>query len=89
MKLPWDAIKRMAEAVPDALMSEVVRDQRGGVSKASGLAEPGKETPKVRGSGWTEAVPLRSPPGIEVCDRLVDAQDAMDRVERERKLRGA
>jgi hypothetical protein len=37
-------------------------------------------------SGWRDQIPLRPPEGVDLCDRLVDAQDAIDRAERLRKL---
>jgi hypothetical protein len=45
--------------------------------------------PTQRGTGWRDEIPLGPPPGIEHCDRMLDAQDAKDRaelIERELKL---
>ena len=52
---------------------------------ASSPAEPQRQ----RGSGWVEPRPLEPPPGVALADRLVDAQDKIDRAEliqRELKL---
>jgi hypothetical protein len=38
------------------------------------------------GTGWRDAAPLGPPPGINYVDRLIDAQDAKDRVELAQKL---
>jgi hypothetical protein len=38
--------------------------------------------PAERGTGWYEAKPLASPPGINYVDALCDAQDARDRAEK-------
>ena len=38
--------------------------------------------PEVKTHGWVEARPLEPPPGVAICDRLVDEQDAKDRAAR-------
>jgi hypothetical protein len=43
-------------------------------------------TQRPRGTGWVEPRPLEAPPGIEHVDRLVDAQDRIDRAELIAKL---
>ena len=50
------------------------------------IPEKRNEAPVVRGSGWVTAPPLTSPPGQDHIERLVDHADAMDRLERLRKL---
>jgi len=44
--------------------------------------------PSATNSGWVEAPKVDNwrPPGVDLCDRLVDAQDAIDRAERIRQL---
>ena len=37
--------------------------------------------PAAKPSGWVDPLPLKPPPGTELVDRLVDAQDRKDRVE--------
>lgn len=39
-----------------------------------------------RGSGWQEPNPLGVPSGVDLCDRLVDMQDALDRHDLARRL---
>jgi hypothetical protein len=41
-----------------------------------------------QGSGWTTPPSIDSwrPPGVDICDQLVDQQDAIDRAERIRQL---
>ena len=69
----------MVEAVPDKLMAEIVNDFRHGVPSPKSMATtPGapQEEP------WKHAasdVPLRPPPGVDICDRIMDAQDARDK----------
>jgi hypothetical protein len=36
---------------------------------------------KPKPSGWSEPTPLKSPPGVDLADRIVDAQDRRDRVD--------
>jgi hypothetical protein len=31
--------------------------------------------------GWVDPVPLSSPPGVVLCDRMMDAQDRRDRAD--------
>ena len=38
------------------------------------------------GSGWAREIPLGLQPGINHVDRLIDAQDAKDRVELAQRL---
>jgi hypothetical protein len=42
------------------------------------------------GAGWTNCPKVNDwkPPGLAIMDQLMDHQDALDRRERERKLRG-
>jgi hypothetical protein len=75
MSMPRNAIEAMVGAVPDSLVRALVNDH---------LAKPAQHPlrgpePKTGGTGWSEPRPLKPPPGIEQCDRLVDAADAQDR----------
>jgi hypothetical protein len=38
--------------------------------------------------GWRSPLPMESPPGLKYIDQMVDAQDRLDRLELERRLRG-
>ena len=42
---------------------------------------PPAEPQRPRGSGWVEPRPLESPPGVALADKLVDAQDRIDKTE--------
>jgi hypothetical protein len=46
-----------------------------GAPKVTTAGEP------VKPSGWVDPLPLGSPPGVALADRIVDAQDQRDRVE--------
>jgi hypothetical protein len=54
--------------------------------------EPKDETPSWQRSekprGWVDPPSLSNPPGVEICDRLMDVQDALDKRNLERRLRG-
>lgn len=82
---------RMTLAAPTDVIQAIVRDNRHASHSTSllpqgpkGPSAPQGEAPK----GWQEPTPLGPPPGVALCDRMVDAQDALDRKELERKLRG-
>src|SRR6516162_3480090 len=36
----------------------------------------------VKPSGWVEPLAMKSPPGVDLADRIVDAQDRIDALER-------
>jgi hypothetical protein len=72
----------MVGAVDTKTLQAIVADNRGsGVSEPASLATtPGQvrqEMPK--GTGWIDPIPLRSPPGVDILDRLMDVQDAKDK----------
>ena len=90
----WDSgddwTKRSREACPDDLMKQIVEDNRRGGDihgRASVIPKASQQTaePQDR-SGWHDPVPLRSPEGIELVDRLVDQQDRIDAAARARQL---
>jgi hypothetical protein len=66
---------RMRMAVPDNLMRDIVADNRR--ASASGPSTP---TP-LRGNGWVDAPKISQPPGVALLDKIMDAQDAIDRAE--------
>jgi hypothetical protein len=49
-------------------------------------ASPPPAEPQQRPSGWRPLDPVRTP-YVDACDRLVDVQDAKDRMAREREYR--
>jgi hypothetical protein len=52
-----------------------------GASSPSSSAGPGGGV-AGSGTGWAHEIPLGPPPGVAVCDRLMDARDAGDKAER-------
>jgi hypothetical protein len=55
-----------------------------------GSVRPQSASPGVPRRGWVEPPKVADwrAPGLEIMDRMMDQQDALDRAERERKLRG-
>lgn len=84
MGMSASAVKAMVEVVPD--MRGIAMEQAHGLSAPGMFPASGEGKPIVRGSGWQEPKPLEGPPGVAICDQMVDVQDAVDRRELERKL---
>jgi hypothetical protein len=74
-----------ATAVPTDLVQDLVSDFRRGPAKRSTPIATKPET--VRSSGLAVERPLAPPPGVNLVDRLCDAQDVLDQAERSEKLR--
>ena len=85
MKMPRSAMEAMVNALPASFYSDLRADAMK-PNPVTGGANPGPQPQVKRGSGWRDEVPLGPPPGIEHCDRLMDAQDAKDRAELAMKL---
>ena len=75
----------MADLRADARRPNPVTEASSSTVKSTPSALP---QPRNTG-GWRDEIPLSSPPGVELADRLMDHQDAKDRaelIERELKL---
>jgi len=72
---------RMLLAVPDSLVKDLVSDN-------SQRAPQAKPVSSVRGTGWQPERKLEQPPGILIMDRMMDAQDAVDRRALAKRLGG-
>ena len=83
-----EATLEAAKAVPTDLVQDLVRDFRRGLSPPSSIAGAPTVQRKQKGSGWSEPLPLTNPPGVDLADRLMDQQDQIDRIRRERMLKG-
>ena len=80
----------MMEAVDDATIRDIVADSRRGwgspppTSHAQPRAAVSSSERSPTATAISEAIgSLKPPPGVELCDRLVDVQDAMDRREKQ------
>jgi hypothetical protein len=83
MRLPPSAIAKMADAVDDATLRAISADARRPVVK---FDPPESRTGAVPSqNGWIEPAPLGPPPGVDLLDRLMDAEDRKDRADLERK----
>jgi len=87
MSLPPSAVAKMTEVVGDKLMKDIVHDLR------SGRAEPGwfpagKSPPIPNGGGWAKPLEHSSPSGLRYIDQAMDVQDALDKRQLEKRLKG-
>jgi hypothetical protein len=80
MSMPANAIAAMVAAVPSSVMRGLVNDAFK-PNPVTGFPNPPSTSQVQRGTGWREPAPLGPPPGIEHVDRLVDAQDRIDKAE--------
>ena len=94
-RMPDSVLREMLAAVPESVMRELRSDARkpNPITQASSspltTSSSTQPQPTQRGTGWRDEIPLGPPPGIEHCDRMLDAQEAKDRaelIERELKL---
>lgn len=85
--MPSAAVAAMVQAVGDDQVAAIARELRnppGPSSLSNGSEGPARP---IGRNGWIDETPNKPPPGIELIDRLVDAQDALDRAERERRFK--
>jgi hypothetical protein len=85
--MPPSAVKAMTDVVDDRQMQQIVEEHRHGRSEPGGLSSP-PSSPKERGTGWQNPTPLSNPPGVAICDQMMDVQDALDKRELEKRLGG-
>jgi hypothetical protein len=80
---------RMSMAVDTKLVRDIVADNRGASRSASLIpgSKSGGESVRI-GTGWISPKPLEPPPGVKQLDRIMDAQDAADRRELAKRLKG-
>ena len=90
MSMPKSAMLEMINAIPESVMQGIRADARKPNPVTTGSSQI-KSTPSAlsqpqRKGGWIEPRPLEPPPGVAIADRLVDAQDEIDRGELALKL---
>jgi hypothetical protein len=89
--MPRSVLRDLVTAVPDRLMADLRSDalKPNPVTQSVAQLSPDRGGAQiVRGTGYRDAVPLGPPAGVDLCDRLVDAQDRQDRADLERRLKG-
>ena len=70
---------RATQAVGDRLMADIVADARKGISQSASMIsdrQRSEEKPRPASGG---SMPIQPPPGINIIDRMCDAQDRIDR----------
>jgi hypothetical protein len=90
----WDSgddwLRRSLKACPNDVMRDIINDNRGPDIHSRASAGPAQktnqtDTPTDR-SGWVDPVPLRSPPGVDLIDQMVSAQDQRDLLQRAKEM---
>jgi hypothetical protein len=76
--MPQSAVDDLAKAVPDALVRDIVNDNRKGPS-VPGWLPPEKPEPRAKGSGWLNPEPLTVPSGTKYVDQIANHFDKLDR----------
>jgi hypothetical protein len=80
-------MQKMREATDDAFLRDIVRDNRRSVHERPGFLPERPHSapvePAPRTNGWVDPAPLRNGMDRHI-ERLIDAQDAVDRRDRER-----
>ena len=85
MSMPASAMRDLINAVPESVMRGIVADSFK-PNPITGGGAPSQSQPVQRSSGWRDEVPISSPPGIAICDRMMDEQDRIDKAELAMKL---
>ena len=95
MSMDRATMRAMIDAVPESVMRDLRADARKPNPVTEASSSTVRSTPSAlsqqqqRGTGWRDEIPLSSPPGVALADRLMDHQDELDRaelIERELKL---
>jgi hypothetical protein len=99
---PYEWVKDLRRTVNDKLMRQIVDDFAGyNPSPRSPLSSPpatvqiqgagrvvgGDDVPVAStGTGWADSPQLKPPPGVDLIDQMVAAQDERDLVQRAKEL---
>jgi hypothetical protein len=69
-----DAYKvRAANAVGDQLVRDIVADAYRGISQSASMIPPSREPAKPKGTGWQDAAPIATPPGVNHLDAIAES----------------
>ena len=76
-----NTVQAMADCVDDRLMSDIVSDFRSGLARPASMAStPDTPPPEPKkGTGFVDPIPIKPPPGVAICDQMMDVQDELDR----------
>jgi hypothetical protein len=86
--MPNSAISDLAEAVPTEQVRAIVNDLKGfGQAEPGGFLGPTTKT-EPRPPARSRHIPLESPAGLKYVDQQIDVQDALDKVQLRKRLRG-
>ena len=83
--MPASAMKAMIDALPSSFMSDLRADALKPNPVTQG-PNPQPQPQSQRRGGWVQPRPIEPPPGVALADRLVDAQDEIDKAELAVKL---
>jgi hypothetical protein len=86
MTMSASSLKAMTDVVDDKLMQAIVKDLR--TIPEPGFLPAGKSPPPVNGGGWVKPMDHSGPSGLRYIDQAMDVQDALDKRELERRLKG-
>jgi hypothetical protein len=78
MSMSPSTMRDFAAAVPDNLVRDIVGDSRRDANSPARALTPAA-LPVERGDGWAKPLPLRLPEGVALADRIVSAQDKIDK----------
>jgi hypothetical protein len=90
LSMPRSVMQEMAKAIPDAMVREIaMKDHRAPTGPSGqGIVPSSQQMTNVRGTsgrgGWSEPTPLGPPPGIDLVDAQLIADDVRQRAEKKR-----
>lgn len=79
--MPPSALREMANAVPDAMVRQIVNGNRAPADLAPLTTNVRPTIAQQNRAGWRNPAPLGPPAGVAQADRLMDVADARDRAE--------
>jgi hypothetical protein len=85
LSMPRSTMREMASAIPDAMVREIaMKDHRAPTGPSGqGVVPSSQQMTNVRGAGrglgWSEPTPLGPPPGIDLVDAQLIADDVRQR----------
>ena len=85
MSMPAEALREMARVDVGALVADFRRGPAAPSSVIPSRPSAAGERPSVGVNGWIGERPIGPPAGVAICDQMLDAQDALDRRQRERE----